>query len=359
MPKKHELYIDRGDKYIPISSTVSKAQLLAILSDNFIPYLECLKKCGRAEICRCTDNLKKRNDDQKCVVIERILENFLNSTFHIFKGNSLNMKRKYLRVATIFLELVIDLEGSLDAIFCKGLVEWYGDWSPALFGGLLRERRIMSDVATLLKNMKDFHTEINVCLVEGAGDAELFRSFRRYVRISNYDNLKNIDMLYGKDNRTKGRLDLLIRNYLTRGEKAIIILDGDGNKLKTLSSKPIKTLWENGLIKKKDIFVFKYNIELSFPSEMLIKAVEVYVDLFKPKETITREQILKAIKKRGDLIERIKEETQLNIKKVTFDSILGQLLASVAYDNFSNIMERKPEFRKHEIFRFLEFIVKH
>ena len=358
MQQKQKLYIDTGEKFIPVSTNIQKTQLLLILSDNFVPYIECFRKCGKSEICRFTDNLKRQNEDQKCGVIKRILENYLNSTFYIFKKSDITTKQRYLNATTKLIELVIDLEGTLDVIFSKGMVEWFGEWSPALFGGVLRERRTMSELATILKTMKDYHAEINVCLVEGPGDAELFRIFRRYVRVSNYDNLKNIDLLYGKDNRTKGRLDLLIKNYLSRGEKVTIILDGDGSKVKTLNSKPIKKLWENRLIRKKDIFVFKHNIELSFPSEMLIKAVEVYVEHFKPKENITRDQILKAIKKHGDLIERIKEESQLNINKVTFDRILGQLLASVAYENFSNIMERKPDFRRHEIFRFLEFIVK-
>ena len=359
MQQKRKLYIDTGEKFIPVDTNIKKTQLLAILSDNFVPYIECFRKCGKSEICRFTDNLKQQNEDQKCGIIERILENFLNSTFYIFKRSDIPTKQRYLNATTKLIELVIDLEGALDVIFSKGMVEWFGDWSPALFGGVLRERRAMGDLAALLKGMKDFRTEVNVCLVEGKGDAELFRVFRRIVKVSNYDNLRNIDLLYGKENRRKKRLDLLIRNYLKRGERAIIILDGDGTKLKTLNSKPIKALWKQGLVKKKDIFVFKNNIELSFPPEMLIKAIELYTKHFNPKETISRNQVLKAINKKGDLIEKIKEESKLNIDKVVFDRMLGQLLAQVAYENFSGIMERKPEFRKYEIFRFLEFIVKH
>lgn len=354
--KRRKLYIDTGEKFLPISSNISKEELQEILNDNFVPYIECFKKCGKAEICRLTDNLKHKGCDQKCGVIENILENFLNSTFNLFKKSNTESKQKYLKATTELLELAISLEGYLGAIFSKDVVEFYDDFSPALFGGLLRDRRKMGNIAFLLKDIKDFRTEIPVCLVEGRGDAELFRVFRRAVRVSNYDNLKNIDLIYGKDNTKKGRIDLMIKNKIQRGERTIIILDGDGSKKRTRQS--LGKLFKQKLIKKKDVFIFKYNIELAFPPEILFSAIKKYICYFKLRKNISLKKVSKIIAQKGDFIKNCSRALETNIDKVVFDRMLGYILAYEGYKNFREIMEKKPPYNKYEIYRFLEFIAK-
>lgn len=354
--KRQKLYIDTGDKFLPISSNISKEGLQKILNDNFVPYIECFKKCGKAEICRLTDNLKHRGCDQKCGVIENILENFLNSTFSLFKKSNMESKQRYLKATAELLELAISLEGYLGGIFSKDVMKFYDDFSPALFGGLLRDRRRMGDIAFLLKDIKDFRTEIPVCLVEGYGDAELLRVFRRTVRISNYDNLKNIDLIYGKDNTKKGRIDLMIKNKIQRGERTIIILDGDGSKKRTLQS--LGKLFKQKLIKRKDVFIFKYNIELTFPPEILFSGIKEYVSHFKLRKNISLKQILKIIAQKGDFVNNCSQVLETNIDKVVFDRMLGYFLAYEGYENFREIMEKKPPYNKYDIYRFLEFIAK-
>ena len=66
--KEQILYIHTGDEFLPINSKISKNELQKILSDTFVPYIECFNKCGKAEICRLTDNLRYRNRDQECGV---------------------------------------------------------------------------------------------------------------------------------------------------------------------------------------------------------------------------------------------------------------------------------------------------
>ena len=120
--KEQILYIHTGEEFLPINSKISKKELQEILSDNFVPYIECFNKCGKAEICRLTDNLRYRNGDQKCGVVENILENFLNSTFDFFKRSSIKDKQKYLEASTKLLELVVSLESYLGAVFSKDTV---------------------------------------------------------------------------------------------------------------------------------------------------------------------------------------------------------------------------------------------
>ncbi len=95
--KEQILYIHTGQEFLPISSKICKKDLQEILSDNFVPYIECFNKCGKAGICRLTDNLRDRKGDQKCGVVDNILDNFLNVTFDCFKKSSMEDKQKYLR----------------------------------------------------------------------------------------------------------------------------------------------------------------------------------------------------------------------------------------------------------------------
>lgn len=107
----------------------------------------------------------------------------MKGTFHLFRKSNIENKQRYLDATTKLLELTIRLDGQLGAVFCSDVVQFYGDWTPALFGGLLRDRRLMEEIAFLLKNIKDFHTEIPVFLVEGKGDVALLRTFRNVSQI--------------------------------------------------------------------------------------------------------------------------------------------------------------------------------
>lgn len=355
--KKKKLYIPINDEYLTVNTTIAKNQLINILSDNFIPWTECFRKCGWAENCKHTAKLKHRGEDQKCCVVVKILENLINCTYGIFRKLNYSNKQRYLLGVTKYLELVVSLKDWMGAIYDENIVKWSGEWAPNLYGGLLRERRKLDEIASLLKNIKSFNTEIPVYLVEGSGDKELFQTFVKYSQMANFDQLENIDMIFGRDNVKKGRIDLLIKNKIRRGERTIVILDGDGSKTKTFYS--LRKLWKQKLIMRKDIFVFKHNIELSFPPDVLVQAIEEYIKNFKLKAMVSKRKLLKIICEKGNFIKKCEIALNININKVIFDKYLGFLLANIVEDNFRQIIEKRPPFDNYEIFRLLRFVVMH
>jgi len=214
----------------------------------------------------------------------------------------------------------------------------------------------MAEISSRLRFIKGFHPEIPVCYVEGDGDKQLLQTFLRYTRIANYDILKYIDVINGKTITRKGRIDTLIKNKIQQGEIAILILDGDGSKAKTMNS--IKKLWTKKLVKKKNIYIFKHNIELAFPPDMLIEAVRGYVKQHKLRIKLESDEILDIIAEKGDFISNCKKAMNINIKKTLFDAYLGYLLAQEVEWKYSEIWEKKPPYHKYEIYQFLRFIVK-
>jgi|GEM_PF-3741411 len=351
---RKKLYIPIDDEFIEIKTTITKNQLIKILCDNFIPWTECYRKCGWAETCKYTKRLKNSRDDQQCCVVMKILENLINCTFDIYKKLNNSKKYRYLIAITKYTELLADLKGWLGMTYDERIVKWAGDYAPNMYGGLLRERRNMAEIASLLKKIKGFNTEIPVCLVEGHGDKRLLQTFVRYSRAANFDILKYVDIISGKTAIRKGRIDTLIKNKIRQGERTIVILDGDESKAKTMNS--LKKLWEQKLVKQKDIYVFKHNIELAFPSDMLFQAVREYVNQFNLQVQIKQDQIIKIMADKGNFVEKCEKVFNINIKKVFFDGYLGFLLAREVEWKFSEIMQKNPPYNKHEIYQFLRVV---
>jgi len=235
------------------------------------------------------------------------------------------------------------------------VVKWYGDLAPALFGSILNYRRLMQEIASLFRGIKPFRAQMKVYLVEGESDKALLNELARGPML-NFRDLRNTDIIYGGDNTRKPRLDLLLKNKCERAEESFLILDGDGKKGKKLNS--LNRLWKQKLIKKKHIFIFRDNIELSFPQKMLFEATVMYKKFYKIAQEIKESDIEDLMSKKGDFIKKLSEKLNTNVVKITFDKILGCFLASIVTRDFNKIMNRESPYHQYEIFKLLEFIQK-
>jgi hypothetical protein len=329
-----------------LSKVISGNDLLRLLCNEWLPYIEC-HKCGRWKTCQYAALPHPANPhrslEKQCGVAEQALSVFLNAGLPHLTEVSKEIKMEFLDAAFYLTQYVFQSEQTVGNFLDSDIVSYYGEYSPLIVSNLKYLRRYMDGLCSSLRHISEFRSTQSVLLVEG--ESEL-RFLKRMVTSSMAGfRYHEYDTYSGTGNRINKRIQMLLNHYHAKGYDVYLQIDADGKNFKQVSDSAAESLG----LKPERIFAFTRDFETSIPRNIAIKALSILLNQEPSKinGAWTTENTSAGIKQ---VLAELAPKTSLNDIKVELAHTLGDLLAS-DYTWYEN-----EAFMNSELGRFLSFV---
>lgn len=342
----YKIYDNYGIRNIPLQGTFDADSLSQKLIDEWIPYIDCERKCLRSDYCKYTQPSPYHPDrltDVKCGIGVNTLKNFVDCTFHILKSLSPENVQNYLDGAFYLSQFVLHAERTVGSCVEKYMIEDYGEYAPAIFGHVTRLRDELNKIGALFRHIPEFRSVKGVLFVEGWTEKAFLEKLRESHSFS-FLNL-NLEVYAGKGNRRPKRIQMLLDNYKKQGYKIYIQGDADGQ-----NSDIFNELVRKGSVTEECTFIFKYDFESALPPYLFLKALHELGEI--PGVGID-EFIKKASPLDRSVVKKVKEIFGVNCDPIKLD------IASIVAGNLNDPRWgwwQDDEFMQTELGRFLGFI---
>ena len=331
-----------GADHIPLDGDYSFDRLAETMIENWVPYIECHRKCSRADSCKYAP--KKKGLDIRCGVVVEALRNFVNATFEILKGLNKKQRQGYLDGAFFLSQFVLEQEGSVGMCTDKDCVEDWGTSAPMLFGRLTQLRGHLNALASCWKDIPEMCGTQHVLLVEGESERAFLTELKK--SHSSWFLGLNVDVYGGRGNRRPKRIEMLLQRYARQGYTVYATGDADGS-----NDDIFKRLVDSGLVTRENTFAFAHDFETSLPQSMFLHILK---DLHLIDEYALRKCCIALEQSSGSVTQRLKEQCHFDIgpHKVA----IAQAVASVL-NHPDTIWWKDDEFmNRTELGHFLRFI---
>lgn len=337
-----------GIRNIPLEGNFDADSLAKKLIDEWIPYIDCERKCPRSDYCKYTQPSPYHPDrltDVKCGIGVNTLINFVDCTFHILERLSPENVQNYLDGAFYLSQFVMHAEGTVGSCVEKYMIEDYGEYAPAIFGHVTRLRDELNKIGSLFRHIPEFRSVKGVLFVEGWTEKAFLEKLRESHSFS-FLNL-NLEVYGGEGNRSLKRIQMLLDNYKKQGYKIYIQGDADGK-----NSDIFKELIRKGSLAEECTFVFKHDFESSIPPNLFIHALH---ELGEIPEVGVGEFIKKAFPLDCSVVKKVHDIFSINCEpiKLTIASIVAERL-----NDWNWAWWQDEKFMQTELGKFLEFVDK-
>jgi len=335
-----------GIKNITLLGQFDPNSLAQKLIEEWIPYIDCERKCPRSDYCKYTKPSPyhpARLIDVKCGIGVNTLKNFVSCTFHILEKLSPENIENYLDGAFYLSQFVLHAEGTVGFCIDNDIIKAFGEYAPAIFGNVARLRDELNKIGALFKHIPEFRSVKGVLFVEGWTEKELLEKLRESHSFW-FLNL-NLEVYEGKGNRRPKRIQMLLDKYKKLGYKIYIQGDADGQR-----SEIFKELVRKGSVTKECTFIFKYDFESSLPPTLFLKALH---ELGEISEVGIDEFIKKVYPFDCSADKKVQEIFGIKCEPIKLD------IASIVAENLNDMRWawwQDDDFMQTEIGQFIRFV---
>jgi hypothetical protein len=335
-----------GVSRVELQGDYSAEQLADELAVTWIPYVECDRKCSRADYCKYTQPSpyhKDRLTDIRCGAVVAALMNFIKSTFHILESLPPQLIEAYLDGAYYLTQFVLSAEHTLGTLANEDAVEWYGKYAPQMFGYVTRLREELNTLAGLLSVIPEFRARRGVLFVEGRTEKAFLQKLKESHTVTFLHLI--VETYEGVGNRRPKRIQMLLENYKAQGYEVFIQGDGDGK-----GTTAFDELVRLGSVEKDCTFVFTHDFESSIPRALLFKSLRDIGEL----EGVSLEDLQARLGNDSvSVVKLLKDIFALDINSMKLE--LAEAVASRLNDPWWPWWQ-DTELMETELGRFLEFV---
>lgn len=169
-----------GVDRVPLEGNYTVETLADIFIETWIPYFEC-HKCGRWNYCKYAKPHPanpNRSIDIKCGIAIDCIKNFVYASFGILEKLDKEKIQCYLDGAFYFYKFIYHAEGFIGQCMDSGFREYYGEYSPMLYGQMKHLRDSIDSVTSLLKDITPFKSSQPILFVEGYAEREFLNELK-------------------------------------------------------------------------------------------------------------------------------------------------------------------------------------
>lgn len=250
-----------GLKNTVLDGEYTKDELIEELANQWIPYVDCARKCFRSDYCIFTQkhpHNPNRLTDVQCDVAVRALKVFVNTTYSIVEASESELYEVYFEGAYQYTKFILDAEHAIGRAIDEVAIEDFGEYGPIAFGQITKLRENLNSLASCLQNFPEFRSKKGVLFVEGWGEKAFLERMKN--SHSAWFLHLNVEVYNGTGNRRPKRIKMLLDNYKKQGY--IIYLQGDADGRQT---DVFRELIRGNSVDEKSTFVFKQDFESAIP----------------------------------------------------------------------------------------------
>lgn len=334
-----------GTERINFTGNYTKEKLIEFLSDNWVTWIECDRKCWRSEFCgfvKADPKRPGRTLEIRCEVGLRVIFHFIQNTFNILCELDKSKIQKYFDGLYHFYQFVFDSEMLIGGYLTEQSFKFMGQYAPASFSFIKNLRQHIDDYANIIQYIPELWINDSILFVEGQSE----EAFLKRLKVTHYSDFLRLNTLSyaGRDNKRIKRIEMLLEDYRRRGYKIFIQGDADGN-----NQDIFRELEKRKLIAEKDKFVFEYDFESSIPPCLLFATLK----RMKLTQSIDKDNFIKKRKDhKGSVITFLLEEFRISIKdiKIQFAENVADIIIKSPY------CWQDQEFLSTELGKFIMFV---
>lgn len=343
---KYKIFDIYGIKNIYLEGDYTTDSLAEKLIEEWIPYVECDRKCYRSDYCKFTKPNPYHPDrltDIKCGVVVNALRLFIRTSFSILESLPPDKIQYYLDGAFYYSQFILNAEHMIGMCIDEDVFEDYGEYAPAIFGHTTKLRDYLNNLGGVFQHIPEFRSKKGVLFVEGRTEKAFLEKLKE--SHSTWFLHLNIEVYDGTGNRRPKRIQMLLDNYQKQGYKVYIQGDADGK-----DSKIFNELVRKGAVEENDTFVFEHDFETSIPTKMLFSALYELELLEKEKLS---EYITELGKTDNSIVKTFKSKFDIDLNPYKLE------LAEVIAEKLNHKMWawwQDEDFNNTELGQFLIFV---
>jgi len=336
-----------GLEAIELNGNYSAESIIDLIVNEWIPLFEC-HKCDRSDYCKYAERIgptTHRMKEINCGVVVSGMTNFINRTYHLLEGMSLDQRQKYFDGAFYLSRFLFKAELAIGSCMSDEYMDYLGDYAPRLFGSMTNLRDHLNSLGSLFQYLPDFYHQRAILFVEGWSEKAFIDRLKESHMLWFLDTI--VEVYGGSGNRRLKRIEMLLKKYCELGYKIFIQGDADGNSLDIFRS-----MAERDLISDDNTFVFTHDFESAVPCDILFKSLQSLGEL----ENVHKDDLSALLLNSEISVNRlILDEFHLDLKPLKID--LASMIADVLNHTYPPWWTH-GEFMVTELGQFLDFIRK-
>jgi hypothetical protein len=233
------------------------------LIEHWVPYVNCHRKCLAASICQF---VQKPHSEDKCGFKAKAIVTFVELSFKELKSRNPKDIQKMLMAGfhiTEFMYVSQFYSGMMVGDASKAFRSFLG---KSMIFQVINLRDHLNAAATLVSDVVDDFTKTSIIFVEGESEKVLLSLLKKKISLIN-DNMK-IESYDGHGNAQPKRAAMLIQSRINEGYVVRVQGDRDGHV-----SSSIDKLKTSLNLNTSQVFAFKYDLESSYPPQLLAKVL--------------------------------------------------------------------------------------
>lgn len=340
------LLVKHGESRIPLKGEMTSEELISLMASKWISYCEC-HQCGRYDYCKFRAPPHpfnpKRSLDKQCGVTKSVLKNFINSSFPLLVKCGYEERQEFLDASFYFTDYINTTEALIGGYLNTEIIDFWGSYSPSLFGTIVTLRTKLDKIAHHLKSIPEFHTTKGYLLVEGKSEKTFVESLKGTIGWFGEILVESYD---GRGNKAPSKLLIIAKKLNQTGYDLYIQGDQDSKE-----GDIFQRLINSNIVKPGNTFSFVIDFESSIPDGLLFESLKrigvldnaFLEELRMNKDIISEKPLLKILQETG---------------RVNIDSIKVPLAQDVARLFGEYYLWGDENFMKSELGSFIEFIKK-
>ena len=336
-----------GVKNIVLDGDYTKEELIENLVEYWIPYIDCDRKCFRADSClfsqKYPDN-PYRLTDMQCDAAVKALTVFINNTYLILKKSDPSLHSAYFDGLYYYTKFILDAENAIGKVLDEAAIQSYGNLAPFALSRIIDLRENLNVLAECLQYFPEFRSKRSVLFVEG----ETEKVFLERMKDSHDLSFLHLNIIEygGSGNKKSKRIQMLLDDYIKKGYSIYFQGDADGGQ----ASDVFKDLIRKNSVNINNTFVFKKDFESAIPANIFVYIMNE-LNLIDPKNQF---YIFKKLQ--GEDISFVQNmKNNFNIDINPYKKNISESFADFLINKFRN-WSRDKKFMETEFGSFLKFI---
>ncbi|MBT9612918.1 MAG: hypothetical protein IV108_06605 [Burkholderiales bacterium] len=338
-----------GNRVGELSGEFDADQLGKYLVSEWVPYVECHRKCSRSDTCKFAvpvPGQAGRYEEIRCGVKSTVIKNFINLSFSVLGNCDKEQQEKLLGGAYYLSEFAFDAEFQIGMLINEHTIKWLGEYAPQFFARLVHLRETLNSAGQMLAYVPNLYDRKPVLLVEGKSE-KAFLDKLRESNISWFTDLR-VEVYGGSGNKHPRRIEMRLAKYIEDGYVCFMQGDKDGKE-----RDQFQKLINHGVVAKQNIFQFDFDFETAVPPRLLLTALNNMGYL----EDIDKDDFVSKIDRSKSARQLLIENYGLNIDPLKME--LADEIGWIMSDRRFHWFQDKSQFmEKTELGQFLQFAIK-
>jgi len=314
-----------------------KDELIDMAIDEWTVYFEC-HKCGRWDYCKFAEkhpSNPERSIDIKCGVVKDIIRNYFNTTFDLAKIlEDKESRQAYINSGYYLAQYTFQSETYIGLLMKEEMLSFWDSYAPSVIGSSKQLRDLLDKLHAEMSKVHFLNSLTTNLYVEGESEKIIATNFisDRGVSIISYE---------GKGRMTYLKMEYLFKTTSDKGYKVYVQGDLDGKA----ENQNINKMVQKGILSKENTFLFKHDLETSYPIELLHESLQTLCDF-----GTSLEEFKSDIPTTKSIVAHLKDKYKIDIPKTKVAEHVSTKIDVAILNN--------DEFKETEFGKFLLFCFK-